>query len=211
MWGTPRGRRRLLAAGLVLGVLVGAVFVSPARAVALVTGLPDAAFLGALVALYLLRPFLGVPLSPFSVLIGFRYGLPGVGLALAGTLLTSLPPYLAGGYLRGDDGVFDRLAGLGERAIATVGDLRGVVAARLSPAPADAVSYAAGVSGVPARAYVLGTLLGEIPWATGFVALGASLETLAVTGLAPDPALVAASALLAALLVGLPLARRLRG
>ncbi len=52
-----------------------------------------------------------------------------------------------------------------------------MIAARLSPAPADAVSYGAGLTGVSTRIFALGTLIGEFPWAVFYVFLGQSLRT----------------------------------
>jgi uncharacterized membrane protein YdjX (TVP38/TMEM64 family) len=118
-----------------------------------------------------------VPLSPFSVLVGVRYGVfPGVLVVLCGTVLTCLVPYTAGRWFRGEGPLFTRLAYHGETFFERTSDTIGVAVSRLSPAPADAVSYAAGLSRVPLRPFVAGTLVGEAPWALGYVTLGAGLD-----------------------------------
>jgi uncharacterized membrane protein YdjX (TVP38/TMEM64 family) len=58
-----------------------------------------------------------------------------------------------------------------------------VLAARLSPVPADPVSYGAGFAGVSTRAFVVGTFFGEIPWVVVEVAAGASMRSLTLSGL----------------------------
>jgi len=58
-----------------------------------------------------------------------------------------------------------------------------VVAARLAPIPADAVSCAAGLSAVPPRSFALGVLVGELPWTVAAVVVGNSLSTITARGL----------------------------
>lgn len=131
-----------------------------------------------IVGLYLIRPFFLWPLSIFSVFIGYTFGFPeGIPLVLFGTLLTCFPPFLIAARFDGDFGYFGRIVEQGTVLVETAGELRGMVAARLSPAPADAVSYGAGLAGVSPQAFALGTLIGELPWAIFYVLLGRSLRT----------------------------------
>lgn len=83
--------------------------------------------------------------------------------------------------------------------------------ARLLPIPADLVSYGAGVAGVRPRAFLLGTLIGDAPWAIGLVFVGTRVEELTVEevkGL--DPVVVALLALIGLGVLGNP-CTRLRG
>jgi uncharacterized membrane protein YdjX (TVP38/TMEM64 family) len=208
-------RRRQVAAVALLGALalVGALASGPVRAevVALLVG---PLFLPVLAVAALIRPFLAWPLSLLSVSVGYVLGFPvGVPVVLGVTVLTCLPPFLLAERLATDAGPLGRLARTGEEAVAVTGGLRGMVAARLSPAPADAVSYGAGFAGVSLPAFVAGTVLGELPWAAFYVLLGGSLDALSTgrpTDAGPPLALLAGAALLAAALVAGPVARTLR-
>jgi uncharacterized membrane protein YdjX (TVP38/TMEM64 family) len=81
--------------------------------------------------------------------------------------------------------------------------------ARLVPLPADSVSYAAGVSGIGLGTYALATAIGETPWVTSAVLVGASMERLAVNRSA-GPWFVVGAVVLAALLLAGPAYRRYR-
>lgn len=130
------------------------------------------------IVFYLIRPFVFWPLSVASVFLGYLYGFPeGVPLVLVGTLLTCSPPYILANQVQEWNGYASRISDTGEILVNTTGELRGMIAARLSPAPADGVSIGAGLAGVSARRFALGTLVGELPWAVFYVVLGQSLQT----------------------------------
>lgn len=204
------GRRQLLAGTVVLVVGAGYLLVSPSAALDTVeTMLTSPWFPVLLVALYLLRPVFAWPITVLSALVGYRYGvLLGVPLALTGAVMTSLIPYAVGRYARTDTGWLGRVSSGGDRYFRTVGDLRGVIAARLAPTPAEAISAGAGVAHVPIAAFVAGTLIGELPWTIAAVAVGASLDRLATDGVHIDPVLVVAGVAGAVVLVAGPVYRR---
>lgn len=211
----PR-RRLLVTAGLLAVAVTVGLLVSPAATLAGLAGVVfEPWFPAVLVGLYLLRPFLAWPITVLSVLVGYRYGLlVGVPIALAGAVTTSLIPYGVARTLPRADGWFARFAGGSERFFATTGDLRGVVAARLAPTPAEAISGAAGAARVSVPAFVVGTLLGELPWTIAAVGAGTALPRLSADGVAgvdPDPHLAVAAALLAGLLLAGPAYRRFAG
>jgi uncharacterized membrane protein YdjX (TVP38/TMEM64 family) len=165
----------------------------------------------ALTGLAALRPLLAWPTTILAVAAGYAYGLAGVPFALALIVLTSVPPYYLSRRARGATGdstshrILRGLSTRGERAVSVAGDLRSVVASRLLPAPSDVVSVGAGVSDVPLGAFVVGTALGEIPWAVAGVLAGSSLDSLASAGaLRVDLRLVVAAALVAVLLLARP-------
>ncbi len=83
-------------------------------------------------------------------------------------------------------GMFGWLGDSGRRIIEVTGETRGVLAARLSPVPADPVSYGAGFARVSPRSFAVGTFIGEIPWVAVEVTAGASLRSLTLTGLTID-------------------------
>lgn len=209
-------RRGRYAALVVLGGLVTAGLVLSRWGVAAdaVGVLAGPLFLPALVVVALVRPFLAWPLTLLSLAVGYVLGFPAaVPVVLGTTVLTCLPPYLLAARFDGDDGLLARLASAGGEAVSVTGGYRGMTAARLSPVPADAVSYGAGLAGVSLPAFVVGTLLGELPWATVYVLFGASLDDLSAEGFStaePPLALLAAAALAALLLVARPLVRRFR-
>jgi uncharacterized membrane protein YdjX (TVP38/TMEM64 family) len=165
----------------------------------------------ALLALYLVRPLLAWPISALSVLLGYLYGPAVIPVALAGAVVTTLPPYALARSLEHDAGLFARVGDAGAVVRRTAGDLRGTMAARLAPLPTDPVSYTAGLAGVPLRPYLVGTAAGEAPWVATAVLLGASMGQLTSVGLSADPLLLVTTAALAALLVvSGPAYRRLR-
>lgn len=209
----PATRRQAFGAAVLLGVVaLAALALSPARTLGALDALSarPLAFGAVLVACYLLRPLVAWPISLFSALLGYVYGPVAFPAALAGAVLTCLPPY-ALARATGDEGALGRAGATGRRYFGATGDTRGIVVARLLPLPADPVSYGAGLSGVPLGAYALGTALGETPWTIAAVLVGSSMSAFAVEGLdAGLPLLVGATALAALLVVG-PLYRHWRG
>lgn len=164
-----------------------------------------------LATLYLGRPVVLWPISAISILVGYVYGVGvGIPVALTGAVVTCLPPFLLARYAQTDSGLFGHLGTMGERLVANTGALRGIVAARLAPLPADPVSYAAGLSGVGSGQFVLGTLLGELPWVAAAVLAGHSMRSLALRGTDVGLWLVVGAASLAALLVAGPAYRHFR-
>jgi uncharacterized membrane protein YdjX (TVP38/TMEM64 family) len=169
-------------------------------------------FAVALVAIYLVRPFVFWPVSSLAVVLGYLYGpVAALPLALAGAGLTGLPPFLIGRLASSDAGLLAVLADPGRQLVGAVGELRGVIAARFSPVPGDAVSYGAGLSEVSVGAFLAGTVVGEVPWAIVAVMAGDSMRTLSVRGVGADPAVVVAIAALGVLVLGGPAYRHLRG
>lgn len=202
------------AVGLaVLGLVALGLFVTPGAAVDRVEALLASPwFPVVLVGLYLVRPLLAWPIAALAVLVGYRYGAwLGVPLALAASVTTSLLPYVAARRFEPGDGLPGRLAGGSRRYFGATGDLRGVVAARLAPAPTEAVSVAAGFAEVPVAAFVLGTAVGQLPWTVVAVVAGHSMDHLSTAGSGPDPWLVAAGAAVGLVLLVHPLYRHLRG
>jgi uncharacterized membrane protein YdjX (TVP38/TMEM64 family) len=199
--------RRHVGLGLALSALVAlAVLASPDRVAAeLRAALTWRWFPLLLIGLYLVRPVLGWPITVVSALVGFRYGLVvGVPVALGGCVLTSLPAFEAGRRLPTDGRILERLGAHSARYFRATGDLRGLVAARLAPAPSEPVSAAAGIGGLSLGTFALGTMLGEIPWTVAAVALGAGLQTFDPTRLAVDWRLVLLAGGGAVVLVGRP-------
>jgi len=201
--------RRLLAGAAAALVVALAVLVRPARALAVLRAALASPWLPlVLVGLYAVRPFLAWPISVLSALVGFKYGvLVGVPVALAGAVLTSLPAYAAGRYAPADGRLIGRFSDGSERFFAAAGDVRGLVAARFAPTPAEPVSAAAGAGSVSLAAFAAGTLVGELPWVVATVALGSGLDTFAVAASDLDPVFVAVGVLAACALLG-PVAYR---
>jgi len=195
--------RRRLAIGAALGsLLILATVLRPTLVIRELRGLLFSEwFPVVLVGLYAVRPFLGWPITVLSTLVGFRYGVVlGLPIALTGVVGTSLIPYAAGRRFDLDGPVLGRFVGGSRRYFHTAGDLRGVIAARLAPTPAEPVSAAAGVGGVPVPAFVAGTLVGELPWTIAAVTVGHSLSAYSLARIGIDWRL-AASGLVAALVL----------
>jgi uncharacterized membrane protein YdjX (TVP38/TMEM64 family) len=199
-------RSRLLAGGLLLVVLVGALAVAPRTALRGLTWVAaDPLRFGvALLVVALVRPLVAWPTTLLAVAVGYGYGVVGLPYALALITLTSVPPFVVARRFGRESWV----AAQGERVVHEAGDLRSVIGSRLLPAPSDVVSVAAGVSGVSLPAFVVGTTIGELPWAVVGVLAGSSLDSLSNATLdAVDVRLVAAAALAAVLLLASPVYR----
>jgi len=133
-------------------------------------------FGAALIALTAIRPLLAWPTTLLAAVVaGFGYGWAGVPIGVAAMVATALPPYwlARAGRVRARDGsqIADRLCGAGERLADATGGVRAVTATRLLPVPSDAVSLAAGGSGIRLRSLLFGTALGELRGGVG-VAIG---------------------------------------
>jgi uncharacterized membrane protein YdjX (TVP38/TMEM64 family) len=210
-------RRQLVGSvGLVAVVALATLALSPARVVAEVIHLADhpVYLAGVIVGLYLIRPLFAWPTMPLSAFVGFVLGIEyGIPVALMGALVTCLIPYRFALEAGEQGGMFGWLGDSGRQLIEVTGETRGVLAARLSPVPADPVSYGAGFAGVSTRAFVVGTFLGEIPWVVVEVIAGASMRSLALTGLSIDalPHVLVLGGVLAVLLVAGPAYRHVNG
>jgi len=203
-----------LAGVALAAIAVAAWVVSPDAVLGPLTWLADdpVRFGTALVALTAIRPVLAWPTTLLAVVAGFGYGWIGLPIGVAAMVATALPPYWLArvGRVRAREGsgVADRLCGAGERLADATGGVRAVTATRLLPVPSDAVSVAAGGSGIRPRSLLVGTALGELPWAVLGVAIGVSADRLAEGGAAGiDPTVVVAMASLGALLLAGPLYR----
>lgn len=205
-------RRTRLAAGILLagGVAVAALLTSPQLVLDRLTWLTadPLRLAGALVLLAIVRPFLAWPTTLLALLAGYGYGLPGIPIALGLLVLTGFPPYLLA--RRGRAGGPVSVAS--ERVVDVTGDVRAIVISRLLPTPSDAISVAAGLAGVAAGPFALGTLLGELPWAIAGVLVGDAADRVLAEGLgaALDPRLLGAMIVLALALSVRPLVEWLR-
>ncbi len=206
-----RRTRAVLGLAVLLAVGVGAALTSPRWVLARLDWLAadPLRFTAALVALALVRPLLAWPTTLIAVVVGYGWGLRGLPIALALIALTSVPPFLLA--RRSADG--GRFATAGARAMDATGDLRGVIVSRLLPAPSDAVSVGVGLSGVPLRAFLVGTAIGELPWAVAGIVAGQSIERVLREGLGAviDPQLILAAGVAAVLLLAGPAYRHLAG
>lgn len=201
-------RQAVGIAGLV-GLAAGASLLSsPGTVVGELEALASSplVFVLALVAVYLVRPFLLWPVSSIALVLGYLYGVTiALPIALAGAALTAMPPYLLGRYAKTDMGLFGYVGSSGEQFVDTVGETRGVIAARLSPIPGDPISYASGLSGVSLRPFLAGTVVGEVPWALVTVFTGASMRTLTLSEFSVSYELVVVLAGLAIIVLAGPL------
>lgn len=167
----------------------------------------DALFLLVLAVGYAVRPFFAVPVTVFTLVVGYRFGWLGLPVALIGGVLTVLPAYAIGRRYKSDAGLLGWLRRSGDELFDATGDLRGTIAGRLSPGPADAVAYGTGLADVPLGTFLLGTFVGEIPWILTFLAIGVSARDVTTEG-SVDPLVLVAAGVLALALVARPLYRR---
>jgi uncharacterized membrane protein YdjX (TVP38/TMEM64 family) len=170
---------RLSALGALLVVLVTA---------AVVVGVPDADVLRAQVAglgpaapavfvlLYAAVTLLPLPKNVITAVAGLLFGLvDGVLLVLPGAMLGALAAFGLGRWL-GRDAV-ERFTGTRVARVDALLARRGLVAilvSRLVPVlPFTGINYAAGLTAIRLRDFVLGTAIGIVPGTVAYVALGA--------------------------------------
>ncbi|WP_276272553.1 TVP38/TMEM64 family protein [Haloarcula litorea] len=210
-------KRQVLGSAALVAVLGAAALVlSPATLIREALHLAShPVYLAALiVALYLIRPLFAWPTMPLSAFVGFVLGVEyGIPVALMGALVTCLIPYRFAREAGEQGGMFGWLGESGRRVIEVTGETRGVLAARLSPVPADPVSYGAGFAGVSTRSFVVGTFVGEIPWVVVEVIAGASMRSLTLSGLSIDalPQLLVLLGAVAVLVLAGPAYRHVSG
>ncbi len=199
----------LVVAGLVaIGILVSPEsMVSRTRAI-----IQSPWFPVVLIGLYAVRPLLAWPITALSVVVGYKYGLvAGVPIALTGGVATSLVPYVVARHARTDVGILGWATAGSERFFGATGDLRGVIAARLAPTPAEVISVAAGAGRVSTPAFILGTAIGEFPWTVAAVLAGHSMHRLTLSGVETlDPALIVGGGGATVLLLAGPAYRAVR-
>ncbi|PPK98150.1 putative membrane protein YdjX (TVP38/TMEM64 family) [Kineococcus xinjiangensis] len=177
------GRQAVLLRAGVLALLLVA-----AAVVALTVEVPDAATLRARIAaaglwapalfvlLYAAMTLAPLPKNVMSAVAGLLFGLAtGAALVWAAAVLGALVAFALGRSL-GREAV-ERFTGARVArvdALLTRRGLLSVVAVRLVPViPFTAINYAAGLSAVRRRDYVLGTAVGIVPGTVAYVALGA--------------------------------------
>ncbi len=208
-----RPARRHAAVAIVIAfAIAGTIVLSPRRALgAFQRVLASPWFPLILIGLYAIRPVLAWPITAISLLVGYQYGLlVGLPIALAGAAATSLIPYAVTRYVDTSTGLLGLATDGSTWFFATVGDLRGLIAARLAPTPAEPVSAAAGAAGLSLPTFVLGTLVGELPWTIAAVLAGHTMQQLSLNAATPDPWLITAGLLAALILLAGPAYRHLR-
>ncbi len=173
MWVRPAVLAALVAVGIVLAVVVGLPDIARLRADVAATGrvAPVLFVLG-----YAVATLAPLPRNVLSILAGILFGLAtGLVVVMIGTMLGAAGGLALARWLGRDTVELfagDRLSQVDE-ALRRRG-LHAVMALRLLPmVPFTLVSYAAGLTAVGARDYLLGTALGVVPGTLVFVALGA--------------------------------------
>lgn len=143
-----------------------------------------------LLAIYLIRPLLLLPITLLTVFAGFLYGaFWGTVYAMLATLASCAVAYLFGRFLRSDKVELQRewLNRLRERSFETV------LISRLIFLPGDLVNYASGFLKISLTAFLLATAMGGLPGLLVGVLAGASLETFSMNGLRLNPWYIVAS------------------
>lgn len=158
-----------------------------------------------LLAIYIIRPVLLLPITLLTVFAGFLYGaFWGTLYSLIASLLSASIAYFIGRFLRGDKIKLQGnwLERLRERSFETV------LTSRLIFLPGDLVNYACGFLKISFTAFLLATALGGLPGLLVGVFAGASLETFSADGFRLNPWYIVASLVL--LVVSLLVSRVLR-
>ena len=154
-------------------------------------------FLVILMGTYVFRPFLGLPPTPLNLFIAYVYGPIGFIIIQTGTVISTIPSFLAGRLSSPDGELGERFGTLWTQ----IGGLRSMVVITLAPIPLDIVGYSAGLARLDHRDFLTGLFLGAIPWSVGQTIIGWSLENYRVSGNSEIAWLIIACSLLSLLLL----------
>jgi uncharacterized membrane protein YdjX (TVP38/TMEM64 family) len=143
-----------------------------------------------LLAVYVVRPLLFLPITLLTVFAGFLYGAAwGTVYATLATLVSCAVGYVVGYFLRGDKLQLQKgwLERLRQRSFETI------LVSRLTFLPGDVVNYAAGFLKISFVSFLIATAIGGMPGLLVGVLAGASLETFSATGFRLNPWYIIAS------------------
>lgn len=133
----------------------------------------------AYISLLAVRSFLFLPVTPFTIAGGFLFGpvfglvFTVIGRMLSATITFSLSRYLLRDYVKSR--IAGKYAGLDARL--EKGGIFYIAIMRMIPMlPFDVVGYAAGISSISFKKYIIGTLIGDIPGVFAYTLLGSSLS-----------------------------------
>ena len=205
---SPRLRLALFGAALVAASVAVILVGGPSgRSVARVVEQGGLAAPLVYVALYTVLTVLFFPGALITAAGGALFGpVLATALTVVGATLGATAAFAIGRRLGREQ--VERIAGPRTAAVDGWLERRGFLAVlylRLLPlVPFNALNYAAGVTGVGRRDYVLATALGIVPGAFAYAALGGSIDD------PLSPAFLGAVGLVVALAVAAPLADRLR-
>ncbi|WP_302081367.1 TVP38/TMEM64 family protein [Salinibaculum rarum] len=155
-----------------------------------------------LLVAFLIRSFVGLPLSILIVFVGFKYPIRiAFILAFTGAIISAIPPFVVARHIKTPSGVIGIASAKSETIVSRIGGLRSIVAARISVVPSDVVSYGSGFSNISARTYVAGTSIGWFPVIMVLVTMGNSLQSLSFQSTTLPPEFLISGSLLAILIL----------
>lgn len=179
--------RALIGLGLLVGGAAALIYRRELHLLEIQDWLDDYGSFGplAFVAAHLLASLFFVPRTVMAIVAGVLFGLWwGAVWSLLGALIGAAVSFLAARYVNANAIQPEDMRAIGpwlKRAEA--GGWRAVAIARLIPVvPHTAINYALGVTRIPFRAYLLGTLVGIAPTTIVFANLGATGRHAAMGG-----------------------------
>jgi uncharacterized membrane protein YdjX (TVP38/TMEM64 family) len=195
-------RNHLLLYAIAFGSLGGLVVLSSSSVIQSIHLSPtNPLFVALLLGAFLIRSFVGIPLSILILFTGFKYPIELAFLiAFTGGIVSAVPPFVVARHVKTPSGIIGIVSKNSEAIVSRIGGLRSIVAARVSVVPSDIVSYGAGLSDVSLRTYLTGTFIGWVPVITILVTMGNSLQSLSFRSTALPTEFLIAGSLLAILL-----------
>jgi uncharacterized membrane protein YdjX (TVP38/TMEM64 family) len=200
-------RLRLAILGVVLVSATAGVALLAASSGSTLAGVVEQSGVAGPIVYVAMYALLTVLLFPGTLITAAGGALFGAALAKPLTVVGATAAFLIGRRLGRDqvEQIAGRRIGAADRWLSRRG-LLAVLYLRLFPiVPFNALNYAAGVTAVTRRDYVVGTAIGIVPGAFAYAALGGSIDD------PTSPAFLGAVGLVVALAVAAPLVNRFLG
>lgn len=127
-----------------------------------------------------------------------------------GPFVSTFVPYAIVRFLAFDSGLLGRAAEDSDEFFSATGDLRGFIAVRVAPVPAEETSLAAGVGDLRPTTFIVGTVIGETLWTIAAVMIGHSMHQLSLSHVSISPWLILAIIVAAVVITTGPIVRVIR-
>lgn len=130
------------------------------------------------IIIHIFRPFVFLPVTPFSIAGGFLFGtVYGLSYTIIGLTISAIITFTISRYLFRDY-VKQKIKGrflAWDNSLEKKGIFYIIILRMIPVLPFDAVGYLSGASSIKFRDYIIGTMIGDLPGTFALTLLGSSL------------------------------------